>query len=242
MSTHSERGMTLVEILIAITLLSVLSVAVLVAMRIGFNTMDKTDAHLVHDRRIANTRRIIENEIAGFMYSIAWFHPEPRARITVYFAEWAPREMRFVTAYSLDDGWRGRPQIAVLEVIPAPDNRGVRLIMNEAPYTGPEQTGAMISGISPDGALSFAPPLPNAQSFVLADRLAYCRFLYLEPPRAPRPAMWRTDWEMSGRVPLGVRIEMAPLETRPAEAQMTSVTVPINITRDPATLYVDSPF
>ena len=124
---HFERGMTLVEILIAITLLSLLSTAVLVAMRLGFSTMDKTDTHLVHNRRVANTRRIIENEIAGFTYSIARFQPEPRTRIDVSFAEWTPREMRFVTAYSLEGAWRGRLQIAVLGIIPGADNRGVHV-------------------------------------------------------------------------------------------------------------------
>src|SRR5689334_8061653 len=98
---NPESGMTLIEILIAVTLLSLLSVAVLVAMRMGFNTMDKTDAHLVHDRRVSNARRIIENEIEGYTYSLANFRPMPERTISVPFVEWTEREMRFVTSYSL---------------------------------------------------------------------------------------------------------------------------------------------
>ena len=39
--------------------------------------------------------------------------------------------MRFVTSYSLEDAWRGRPRIAAMQVIPGENNQGVRLIVNE---------------------------------------------------------------------------------------------------------------
>ena len=238
---NPQSGMTLIEILIAITLLSLLSAAVLVAMRMGFNTMDKTDAHLVHDRRVSNSRRIIENEIEGYTYSLANFRPTPDRRISVPFVEWTEREMRFVTSYSLADAWRGRPQIAVMQVIPGENNRGVRLILNETLYTGPDQAGATVTDVTEAGA-SFAPVPPGAQSFVLADQLAYCRFEYLEPQAYPTPPLWRPDWRRPGWTPLGVRILMAPLETKPAESEIANVTVPVNVTRDPNAQYVDLPF
>jgi hypothetical protein len=233
--------MTLIEILIAVTLLSLLSVAVLVAMRMGFNTMDKTDAHLVHDRRVSNARRIIENEIAGYTWSLANFRPSPDRTVTVPFAEWTAREMRFLTSYSLADAWRGRPQIAVLQVIPGENNRGVRLIVNDTLYTGPDQAGVTITDVTPGGP-SFAPVPAGAQSFVLADQLAYCRFEYLEPEAYPNPPLWRPDWRRPGLTPLGIRILMAPLERKPAESEIANVTVPMNVTRDPNAQYVDMPF
>ena len=57
MRNNPESGVTLIEILIAVSLLSLLSVGMLVAMRLGFNTMDKTDTRLVQNRRVANSRR-----------------------------------------------------------------------------------------------------------------------------------------------------------------------------------------
>ncbi|HZL57821.1 MAG TPA: prepilin-type N-terminal cleavage/methylation domain-containing protein, partial [Bryobacteraceae bacterium] len=139
-------GVTLIEILIAVSLLSLLSVGMLMAMRIGFNTMDKTDAHLVQNRRVANARKIIENEIAGFMLTRATWRPQPEVFQQVPFTQWEPRSMRFVTSYSLQDAWRGRPQIAALTVIPGDRNAGVRLIVNETPYTGPIQAGQAVAG------------------------------------------------------------------------------------------------
>jgi prepilin-type N-terminal cleavage/methylation domain-containing protein len=238
---NPESGMTLIEILVAVTLLSLLSVAVLVAMRMGFNTMDKTDAHLVHDRRVSNARRIIENEIAGYTWSLANFRPTPDRTISVPFAEWAAHEMRFVTSYSLGDAWRGRPHIAVMQVIPGENNRGVRLIVNETLYTGPDQAGATVTDVTESGP-SFALVPAGAQSFVLADQLAYCRFEYLEPQAYATPPAWRTDWRRPGLTPLGVRILMAPLESKPAESEIANITVPMNVTRDPNVQYVDLPF
>ena len=144
MRNHSQAGLTLVEILVAVSLLSLLSVGMLTAMRLGFNTMDRVDAHLVKNRRVVNTRGIIESEINGFVFTIADYRPQPLQVVSVPFIQLEPQSMRFVTSYSLEDGWRGRPQIAALQVIPG--EAGVRLIVNETPYTGRVQAGQNVAG------------------------------------------------------------------------------------------------
>jgi hypothetical protein len=249
MKNNSQAGITLVEILIAVSLLSLLSVGMLTAMRLGFSTMDKVDAHLVKNRRVVNTRGIIESEINGFVFSIADYTPQPLEVRSVPFLQLEPRSMRFVTAYSLDDGWRGRPQIAALQVIPgeaAPgDTRpGVRLIVNETPYTGRAQAGGNIAGFEQDPVTGlqitrYTAIVPGAKSFVLADRLAFCRFSYLEPlPQAPFQ-MWRPDWVRSQVLPLGIRIEMAPLDTASSDLHVTTVTAQFNVSRTSGNLYAD---
>ena len=187
MNPTRERGVTLIELLIAVSLLSLLSVGMLVAMRIGFSTMDKVDEHLVRNRRATNARKIIENEIQGFTLTLADWRPQPDRVIGTPFVEWQSDHMRFVTAYSLQDAWRGRPQIAEMQVIPGGKGEGVRLIVNETPYTGSAQTGTHITLI--DTEPHFAPILPGALSFVLADQLAYCRFEYLQGE--PRSSWWK---------------------------------------------------
>ena len=57
MKNNPESGVTLIEILIAVSLLSLLSVGMLMAMRLGFNTMDKTDSRLVRNRRVSQFAR-----------------------------------------------------------------------------------------------------------------------------------------------------------------------------------------
>jgi prepilin-type N-terminal cleavage/methylation domain-containing protein len=238
MREQSQSGVTLIEILIAVSLLSLLSVGILMAMRIGFNTMEKTDAHLVQNRRVSNSRKIIENEIAGFAFTRAEWRPQPEQAQIVPFTQWEAASMRFVTAYSLQDAWRGRLQIAAFQVILGYRGAGVRLIVNETPYTGPVQAGQSITGIDEHGT-HFAPIIPGASSFVLADRLAFCRFTYLEPQPAPPFRLWRPDWVLTRLLPLGIRIEMAPLDTGPAELHVTPVTAPLGVNRDPGVLYDD---
>ncbi|MDP9054420.1 MAG: prepilin-type N-terminal cleavage/methylation domain-containing protein [Acidobacteriota bacterium] len=243
MKSNSEAGVTLVEILIAVSLLSLLSVGMLVAMRLGFNTMDKTDKRLVANRRVANSRQIIENEIDGFVWSYAWFHPQPEQTSPLQFLQTEAQTMRFVTTYSIDDGWRGRPRIAAMQVIPGDKNEGVRLIVNETPYTGPEQAGQQIQGVENDPlrgfVIHYAPVEAGTQSFVLADRLAYCRFSYLEKRYTQPFQVWRSDWAQPQVLPMAVRIEMAPLDARPNDLRIGAVTVPFHVNRIPGTTYAD---
>jgi prepilin-type N-terminal cleavage/methylation domain-containing protein len=244
MKIHAEAGVTLIEMMIAVSLLSLLSVGMLIAMRLGFNTMDKVDSHLVADRRVVNSRGIIESEINGFMFTMADYQPGSPQFRTLPFFEAEPQSMRFVTAYSLNDGWRGRPQIAVLQVIPGENRNGVRLIVNELPYTGSVQAGESVTGIETDSAsglpvAQFAPVPAGPQSFVLADRLAFCRFLYLQPLPTDPFQIWRGDWTISG-LPVGIRIEMAPLDKGAAGLHVTSVTAPLHVGSKPARGYADA--
>jgi prepilin-type N-terminal cleavage/methylation domain-containing protein len=243
MKKNPQAGVTLIEILIAVSLLSFLSVGMLVAMRLGFNTMDKTDAHLVRNRRVSNSRKIIENLIDGFIPSNATWYANPDSPQIVQFLETEAQSMRFETSYSLEEGARGRPRIAAFQVIPGEKNQGVRLIVNETLYTGPLQAGLQVAGIEPNNAglplTRFTPVVPGAQSFVLADRLAFCRFSYLEPLYVAPFQNWRPDWVQPGRLPLGIRIEMAPLDSTSAELHVITVTVPLNVNRTPGMRYAD---
>jgi prepilin-type N-terminal cleavage/methylation domain-containing protein len=244
MKTNRQSGVTLIEILIAVTLLSLLSLGVLISMRLGLSTMDKTNRRIVSNRRVTGARRILESEIGGFMFSRANYYPQPRNPLLVPFLEAQPRRMRFVSSYALEDAWRGRPQIVVMQVIAGEKNEGVRLILNETPYTGSDEAGQMITGVEQEVAaqyptIHFSEVAANPQSFVLADRLAYCRFSYLEARLQPPLRVWRADWVDWSRLPVAIRVEMAPLEPQTAELHVSTVTVPLGVTRQPNTIYAD---
>src|SRR5262249_2154237 len=146
----------------------------------------------------------------GFIFTNADFRPEPDSVNTVPFREFSSSRMRFVTTYSLEEAWRGRPRILVMQAIPGEHDRGFRLIANEIPWTGPARAGNMVAAITPEGPL-FTPLDPGPESFVLADRLERCRFWYevLRPDGLPG-FIWVPEYH--GRLlPRGIRIEMAPL-------------------------------
>jgi len=237
--SHPEAGVTLIEILIAVSLLSLLSVGILIAMRLGFNTLDKVNSRLLTDRRVSYARRILESEVAGFTYTTAIWHPGTPTNRVAPFTQWESRTMRFVTSYSLQDSWRGRPQIMALQVIPGAEGQGVRLIVNETPYTDSAQAGTMISSFDDEGIAHFEPVLAGPQSFVLADRLEYCRFSYLVPITEPPYQAWQPEWITRNRLPMGVRIEMAPLDNNPSGLHPSTIVVPLRVDRTPGTVYAD---
>lgn len=239
-----QAGVTLIEVLIAVTLLSLLSLAMLFALRVGFSAYSKTNDKLMANRKVAGAQRILEDELEGLipmMPPCTGLGQGPNALTFVLF-QGEPQMMRLVSAYSLQQAWRGQPQLLELFVIPGDEGRGVRLVVNETPYTR-LVGGRTCTGLGAGGAtVLFSPAVAGPKSFVLADQLAYCRFSYLVPPQVPDPAHPTWSWSPTGTGrgwPKAIRIEMAPFEPDPSRIQPITVTAPIYIHRSPLITYVD---
>lgn len=239
-----NAGVTLMEVLIAVSLLSLLSFGLLTAMRLGLNTTQKANTTLMENRRVAGAQRVLEQELAGFIPVKAICASALGAPPTqIAFFQGEPQAMRLVSTYSLQEAWRGVPRILEFLVISGAEGRGVRLVVNELPYTGPLGAGQLCTGLVIDTSLGinvpqFRPIQAGPQSFVLADKLAFCRFLYLEPGKPPAVEHWRSDWVLP-RWPLGVRVEIAPLEDNPARLRPLTITAAIQVRRAPDIVYGD---
>ena len=241
--SKTEHGVTLLELLIAITLLSLLSVAMFTAMRLGLSAFDRADNKLMLNRRAAGAQRILQSEIEGLIpVKAACGSGNPMAPVSPYqtttFFGGQPEALHLVSGFSLQEGWRGKPQVLEMFVIPG-ESGGVRLVLNEFPYTGAYSTGRMCGMQPGDAVPQFPPPQAGPLSFVLADKLEYCRFSYLaasaDPTKAPvwRPAWTEQEW------PLAVRVEMAPLNPDPSQVQPITITAPIHLIRRPDRVYED---
>lgn len=234
-----QRGVTLIELLIAVTLVALLATGMLIALRVGVSAMDKSNSRLVGNRRAASVEKILEAQVADIMPVKAKCVPGPQNPSSlVAFFQGDPQSMRFVSNYSLQQAFRGLPMILEFQVIPGQDGQGVRLIVNEHMYTGPMATGAFCAGMAPDetGAVRpiFLPIETGPISFVLADKLAYCHFFYryLPPIESKLPPVWFPHWSKS-LLPTAIRIEMAPLVPDSARMQLLSLTIPVHVTKDP---------
>jgi len=213
---RNQAGVTLIEVLVAVTLLSLLSLGMLYAFRLGTGALSKTDSKLMDNRRVVGAQRILEQELMGLLPVLAACPGKSNG----YF-QGEPQRMRLVSAFSLEEAWRGRPKILELFVIPGENGAGVRLVVNEAPYTGPASVAPYCEGT----------PVATPHSFVLADRLAYCRFQYLGfPPDAGAAGVWSAVWKQPVW-PAGIRVEMAPLEADASRLQPITVTAPIYLYR-----------
>lgn len=239
-----ERGVTLIEMLLAVTLVSLLVVGILTAMRVGLNAMQKVNQRVMANRRAVGAQRILERQVASLMGVSAdcvAMGPQVGARIAFFQGE--PQTMRFVSSYSLEEANRGLPRILEFQVIPGEMNRGVRLVVNEHLYTGPLAAGLFCLGLEQDAAMGhtvprFRPVAVGPQSFVLADKLAYCRFLYQRKMPPPEPPRWLERW-LFPNLPSAVRVEMAPLEPDPTRVQPLSFIAPVMINRVTPGDYVD---
>lgn len=233
---RDERGLTLIEVIIATSLVGLLSLGMLWAIRVGVGAMGKANEKLIANRRVTGSQRVLEQQIAGFIPVTAQMPSAPgMPGLKIPFFQGERQSMRFVSSYSLQEGSRGRPQVLAFQVIPGDNGAGVRLIVDEYPYSGPLSAGLFITGRVPDPVLlrqvtHFAPIEVSAHSFVLADKLAYCRFFYEELRQRPEIERWNESWNLE-RWPEGIRIEMAPLDPKSASLHMVTVTAPLHVTR-----------
>ena len=238
-SRRPAAGFTLIEVLISISLLGMLSTGMLLAIRIALNSQRKATAKLMENRRVMGSERAVEEELNSFMPQMAILGNGQK----VPFFDGEAQSMRFVSSYSLNQAHRGLPQLLEFAVIPG-DTGGFRLIVNEWPYRGPSMAGAFIAGVETgkDGQMHtvFNPVAVGANSFVLADRLAYCNLLYLQYIPQDHQWIWRPDWE-SQKWPVAIRIEMAPMDGAGNGEKLhpMTITAEIHAARDMAMQYHD---
>jgi len=234
------------ELLIAMLLLSMLSVGIITSLRVGLSAMNKSDAKLMSNRRVASVERILEQEVNGIMPVTADCQSSgdtPPTRIAFFQGEIAA--MRFVSSYSLQQGARGLPAILEYTVVPGEDSQGVRLVVNEHVYTGTRGAGQFCLGRARDPETGVSgpifPPIEiGANSFVLADKLAFCRFSFRDAPTPPEPPLpsprWIARW-VKPVLPSAIRIEMAPLVPDSAKLQPVTLTIPLRVNRMPMVQY-----
>ena len=230
-----RAGVTLIELLVAVTLFGMLSVAMLYAFRIGLMAYSKTQNKLMDNRRVAGAQRILLEEIQNMVPVVAdcGAGAEGGGTKTAFF-QGEPQAMRLVSTFSLQGASRGMPQVLEIFVAPGADGNGVRLLVNEIPYAGPAAAGQLCTGPG-----HYAPVSISEKSFVLADKLAYCRFTYQSVPLEIVPERTWVSRFAGLTWPRAVRIDMAPYQTDPATLQPISVTALIRVHRGAEIQYGD---
>jgi hypothetical protein len=236
MTLRREAGVTLMELLIAVSLVSFISVGILMAMRVGLSAMEKINSRFLSNRKATGVQKIVESQIAGMMPVTADCRPgggAPVGRFSMF--EGRPDQLRFVSSYSLAEASRGYPRVLEFKVIPGERGQGVRLVVNERIYGGPYMVGSLCTGFAPGPE---GPMLPQFQqidvgpaSFVLADKLAYCRIVYRQTMPPPDLERWLPMWPVSDLLPSGIRIEMAPLTADGSRLQLMTVSAAVRVNK-----------
>jgi prepilin-type N-terminal cleavage/methylation domain-containing protein len=226
----SQRGVTLIELMIAITLVAAISAGLLIAMRTSLLTYEKINQRLQDDRRTMGLQQALARQIGGVMpvMGMCGASAGSAGRVAIFNGD--PQSVRFVSSDSLAEGARGYPRLVEYQVAPDP-NGGVRLLMNERIYYGPAISGPLCLN------RIFLPIEITSQSVEMAGKLAYCRLAYREPvPYSPAGGAWLPVWNQPN-LPRVVRIEMASLDPAPARLPVLTLNVPVHVTRQ-----VDAPY
>ena len=219
MSRQCQRGFTLMELIISITLVAAIATGMLMAMRSGLLSLNRTQARLDENRRAMGIQRILSEQLYGAMPA--------RTACAGQFSPFAFRgntsALQMVSTYSITEGTRGTPHIVEYQV--APDEGGtVKLIVYERLYSGPVSLG----GFCGETVALQGSPRP----FVAATHLAYCRISYFQtnPDTQFRGGGWVTAWN-SPILPSAVRIEMTPAAADPVRLPSVTVTAPLYVYR-----------
>jgi prepilin-type N-terminal cleavage/methylation domain-containing protein len=222
----SQKGFTLIELMISITLVAALSTGMLMAMRTSLLSLEKINVRLQFNRRVMGMQHVLTRQIGGLMPVTS---DCAGARIPIFKGE--PDSLRFVSSYSMAEGARGYPQFDELRVIKG--EAGFQLIVMEHQYTGPSSTEPFCGGAA-------VPTSQGPVAIVVADRLASCSFSYREQiPDQPPSDKWLSSWDRQ-ELPAAVKIEMTPLDSSPSLLPVMNVTVPIRITRQVRSSYEDA--
>ena len=224
----TERGVTLLEMLVAVSLVAILSSGMMMALRTSVQAYEKTGKRLEENRRTMGSSQILFNHISSAMAVTAICSVNGGPPTGTVFLTGNATRLRLVSSYSIAEGARGYPQIVEYDVVPS-DNGTARLVVREAAYTGPESTTAACAG-----------GIPTGQPYVIADHLAACRFLYHEPYdlNSYLETDWLPVWDRPS-MPAAIRIEMKPAAGSAGSLPELGVTVALHVTRDPFAQYED---
>ena len=220
-------GFTLIEMIIAVTLVAAIVTGLLMSMRTGLTAYQRVTQRLEDNRRAMGIDQALHRQFGGIMPVTAPCGGDG-AKVSAFIG--AVSWMRCVSSSSLEEGARGYPHIIEYSVISDPDG-GVRLMSNEGLYTGPS---SFLNVCSTSG-----PFLPSDKAVKMAGKLAYCRFGYRVPvPESPLGGDWAPAWQAPD-LPRAVRIEMRSLGSNPGKLPILDVNVPIHVTRQTQYIYTD---
>jgi prepilin-type N-terminal cleavage/methylation domain-containing protein len=231
----TQSGFTLIELMIAITLVAAISAGLLTTMRNALLTMQRTQSRLEGNRRALGIQNLIRRQIGGAMPVRGLCGSEGQPLLRDVFSGTATA-LLLVSNESMEEGSRGYPRVAYYQIRPN-QNGTVRLELFEQLFSGPAST---IPFCEPD--LSLHAPATSAPPLVLLDNLAYCRFVFQNLNQNTLfGSNWMDGWPLPF-LPYAVRIEMEPAHDSSVRMPVGTITIPLRISRTPGEPYRDDEY
>jgi|SRR5689334_2813425 hypothetical protein len=208
------------ELMISITLVAAIATGMLMAMRGGLLSLNRTQTRLDENRRALGIQRILTLQLGGAMPVRSGCGG---GRMSPFAFRGTATALQMVSTYSIAEGSRGYPRIVEYQV--APDENGtVKLIVYERLYGG---LGSTAGFCGESIALQGSP-----QPLVAASHLAFCRISYhqMDPDTQFRGGAWVSAWS-DPDLPSAVRIELAPAAQDASRLPIVAVTASLRVNR-----------
>lgn len=217
-----QAGLTLIEVLVAVTLMALLAAGMTTALSMGAGSWSDVRERLTINRKIAASNQLLHAHFSAVVPVVTGSRRAGVGRRPFFHGE--GQQMRFVSSYSSKGGVRGGLQIVELNVMQG--DQGRRVVLTETAYRGPNSIGRFITGAqrSERGTrVTFSAVRPREDSLIVADQLGEVSFSYLTEPRRPGDeSEWIAAWDDANRLPAAIRVSMAPAQR---EARLQPVTV-----------------
>lgn len=191
---QSEAGFTLMEMLIAVTLVALMAVSLWAVFRISIRSWSRGTEFIDVNQRHRSILDMVQKQLASTFGLYAQADPQPGAPPTLYFSG-TENSLRFVSLNSMR--FQESPGLTLVIYEVAKDATGdFSLVEKEARYLG------QIS--DQETAASQSKPTP------IFDNLSSCIFKYFDAGDNETSSEWVGEWngEQLGRLPKAVSISM----------------------------------
>lgn len=193
-SGKSEDGFTLLEMLIAVTLVALMAVSLWAVFGISIRSWARGTEFIDTNQRHRSILDMVQKQIASAFGVYAQTETQPGFQPDLYFSG-KEDSLGFVSLNSLR--FQDSPGLTLVIYEVAPDsNGGFSLVEKEAPYLGE------IS--DQEAAASQSAPAP------VFENLSSCTFKYLDEGEDENSSAWVNEWDgaQMGRMPKAVSISM----------------------------------
>ncbi len=227
-----DHGFTLIELLTALTLVAVIAVSVIFAVRISLSSWRKATQVIDTNQRRRSISQLLHSQVASIYGLTA---PGAPGEVSAPFFAGTRKRMEFLTLSSLRSNDRQGLTLAEYEAVG--DSSGLySIVQRERPYLGTDGRSL--------------PTWRTAETNTLAAGLSDVIFEYFDPGTRDSPPNWAPEWKarQKGRLPAAISITflfrdqrgpepgekiVVPIHAKPFEAKQSFVDYMVPQPRQP---------
>ena len=226
-SKPSEAGFTLLELIIAVTLVAMMAVGIWAIFRISIRSWSRGTTFIDANQHHRSIVDLVRKQMASTFGVFAPGDPEKGFAPSLVFSG-AEDSLRFVSINSLS--FQESPGLTLVQYEVARDSDGdISLIERERRYLGLSPDQEIFAGLS--------------KATTIFSNLTGCVFEYFDPGSGDLPSQWVREWDGQNlrRLPAAVSITMSSRDARGNELRRYLV-VPIKAEARDMRLNVINPF